>query len=322
MAQNVATSLSCRLEISGALPEDFPGSRIKEHPICTYRFPFGYLCSQEIESDDYTLYYHVIRSVEYFPYTITLDPRLVSAIFVLGGNLECDRVEDQGILLKQSEWIMVEPAEELMIRTRTKGVVQYILISFGGKLLQEHEALFPLLSAFREGQPVGQEGSHYLPLETRVYLQDILHCKHESEWRRHFIDNRVGDILFSILVSCSGSNPLQDISQDDLGKIREAERIISEDITQHLALNQLAEKIGMSLTKFKELFKKVYDQTPSDYLRKLRLSMAVVYLESRYSVKEAAYKSGWRPAVLIEAFREMYHTTPGRYYKQRNKGCK
>lgn len=321
MAQNVATSLSCRLYISSNLPDDFPGCRIIEHPICTYSFPFGQLTIQEIESEDYSLYYHVIRSSEAFPYSVSLNPQQLTAIFILEGSFGIVPDEREESLLQKSQWKLLKPSKELRLESRTTGVLELILISFGGGLSEEMGGLFPLLQAVRDGSEEIDNRSPYLPLETRDYLQGILHCKYESEWRKHFIDNRIGDILFSILVSCSGSNPFQDISQEDLEKIHQAERIITTDITRYKRLNTLAEEIGMSRTKFKQLFKKVYGQTAAEYQRKIRLSLSVKYLNNGHSVKESAFKAGWRPPVFIEAFKEIYHTTPGKYVKLRDKGC-
>lgn len=315
MAQKVQTALSCRLDITRSLPADFVGSRISDLPNCTYKFPFGYLTIQEVTSGESTLNYQVLQATQRFPYTISLDPEKLHVLFLLYGKIIVESDPPDAGALSVAQWKLFNRSKSISIENEENGTTELILISFGEKLLSETSALFPSLPAQLSDLTVNSAKTSFIPLEICEYITSILQCRYEDVWRNHFIEHRIGDILFSLLVYLIGENPFHEIGPDDLASIQEAERIIRRDITKHWTLQKLADEVGMSLTKFKELFKRVYHLTPPEYHRKLQLEQSVMYLKAGCSVKESAYKSGWRPAVFIEVFRKKYLTTPGNYQR-------
>ncbi|WP_290796238.1 helix-turn-helix domain-containing protein [Flavihumibacter sp. UBA7668] len=314
MPQLIDTKLSCKLEISNTLPAGFPGCRITEHPICTYWFPQGYLTMQEIQSDNFIFSYNILYTQRPFPYNSQLDPAYEAILFCLNGSTSLTLTNGLEYAIAANQWIKVSSAKGISLNNGTEPFVELVFLQFKGDLLNEMQELFPLLNNHIPNEFFDK--THFTPLDSREYIQQILNCKYESELRKHFIDNRVEDIVFNILVSVNGENPIKEINQEDYEKIMLAERLLSEDLIKQRTLKSLAEEIGMGLTKFKQLFKQVYTFTPPDYQKKIRLAKAISYLTEGYSVKESAYKSGWRPAVFIEAFKEVYNTTPGKYIRE------
>lgn len=314
----IDTHIPYKLEISNMLPPNFPGCRIVEHPICTYWFDDGYLTMQEINSEDYTLSYHTLCSKHSFPYRCKLDPLQETIIFCITGTSTLSINSNQETRISANQWLRVKDASSINWNNTNETLVEVLFLQYKGNLLKEMKGLFQPL--YKENNNDTYGGAYYTPLESREYIQQILKCKLESELRRHFIDNKVGDILFNLLVNLNGHNPIQDYNQEDYEKIQQVERLLSEDLLQQRTLQSLADEIGMGLTKFKQLFKAIYHQTPADYQRKLRLAKATKYLLSGYSVKESAYKVGWRPPVFIEVFKEVYNTTPGKFKKERRSG--
>ena len=98
---------------------------------------------------------------------------------------------------------------------------------------------------------------------------------------------------------------------------RVAERI-TQDLTVHHTIEQLAQEAGLSPTALKVCFKGVYGSSVYAYLRGYRLQTAQKLLaETNASVAEIAHRVGYEnPNKFSSAFREAYGLTPTEYRKR------
>ncbi len=85
------------------------------------------------------------------------------------------------------------------------------------------------------------------------------------------------------------------IHAGDLISLEKAVGTIELDVTKVLSNGQLAKQSGMSLSKFKNLFKHVYGITPYQYHIRHKLNLAFELLKSReYSVTEVGFLVGYK----------------------------
>lgn len=108
--------------------------------------------------------------------------------------------------------------------------------------------------------------------------------------------------------------------------IIEKDRLIIENIKDKFLKNttqscpnikHLSKLANMSESKFKRLFVKLYDKTPLEFQRDLRLHEGRELLKTKmFTVSEVAYQMGYKyDFKFIEAFRKKYSITPKAFMK-------
>lgn len=104
--------------------------------------------------------------------------------------------------------------------------------------------------------------------------------------------------------------------------LKEVMRIIEENIINpDFKIDDLAQKMHLSKTVLHRKFKELLDETPSQFIRNIRLKKAEnLLLNSDYTISEIAYLTGFNlPHYFIKCFRELFHDTP-KNYRSKNRG--
>ena len=111
--------------------------------------------------------------------------------------------------------------------------------------------------------------------------------------------------------NCSPSKKLN-VSSDDLKVIRKAKIILEENMASPPSLDDLADRVGMSLSKLKTVFRKVYGRPPYAYLRQQRMERALYLLfNTEMSVIQVAFEVGYAsPSRFSRAFADQYGFNP------------
>jgi len=92
---------------------------------------------------------------------------------------------------------------------------------------------------------------------------------------------------------------------------------IEENICTHLKLEDLAELAGVSLSGFKQKFRRETGITPREYINLLKIEKAKEYLSAGYSVTETAFALDFSSSSYFSVlFRQMEDTTPDAYRRQ------
>ena len=96
---------------------------------------------------------------------------------------------------------------------------------------------------------------------------------------------------------------------------KKAERILTNDLRQHIPMKQIAEQLGVSETSLKNYFRGVYGKNVSDYLRDLRMSVAEKLLsETKMPISEIASAVGYtKQGKFAEVFRQQFQMNPLEY---------
>ena len=105
------------------------------------------------------------------------------------------------------------------------------------------------------------------------------------------------------------------IDEDNVRKIRLAKEIILKNMSEPPSLQELSEKIGLSLNKLKEGFKQLYGDTVFGYLLDHKMEEARRMLAStNHNVNEVGLRIGYSTSShFIAAFKKKYGTTPKKY---------
>ncbi len=140
-----------------------------------------------------------------------------------------------------------------------------------------------------------------LPLDANMALavNDITSCTFHNGPRLTYMLAKFLELLSSAyqkmieLESNQESPPLK-LSEKDFDRIKEAEKIITDDLENTISLAELAKQIGINRTKLILGFRYVYGTSVQAYWRDHRLVIARELLsETGLSVNETAYKVGY-----------------------------
>ncbi len=90
---------------------------------------------------------------------------------------------------------------------------------------------------------------------------------------------------------------------------------LNKNYWQPITLEQLATEFGMSVRTFNRRFKAAVEQTPIQYLQKVRTTIAKELLQtSNFSISEIAYKVGYQDAAhFTQLFKKSIGVTPSEY---------
>ena len=104
-------------------------------------------------------------------------------------------------------------------------------------------------------------------------------------------------------------------NEDNVEKIKKAKQIIIENISEPPTLQELADTIGLTLSKLKEGFKHIYGESVFNFLLDYKLEYArKMLLSKKHNVSEISLLIGYStPSHFISAFKKKYGTTPKQY---------
>lgn len=101
-------------------------------------------------------------------------------------------------------------------------------------------------------------------------------------------------------------------------KVKEIQRLLTENISRHYTLQELSEMFGLSLTAMKSCFKAVYGESVFSYIRKYRMKCAAGLLRQKQglSVAKIAEMMGYDShGKFSTAFKAVMGVTPLKYRK-------
>lgn len=110
---------------------------------------------------------------------------------------------------------------------------------------------------------------------------------------------------------------LKNIKKEEFKKITKAKEIINKDLENIPSVNELANKLGMSIYKLQQGFKEVTGNTVYKYIQKTRVEEAEYLLKNtNKSVLEIANEIGYNnPSKFASLFRRYHQITPLKYSK-------
>jgi len=103
--------------------------------------------------------------------------------------------------------------------------------------------------------------------------------------------------------------------EKNVQKIKHAKEIIIDRMAEPPSLVELAQEVGLSLSKLKEGFKQIYGETVFNFLIDYKMDYARKMLESKvHNVSEVSELVGYSTSShFIAAFKKKFGTTPKKY---------
>ena len=150
----------------------------------------------------------------------------------------------------------------------------------------------------------------------RATIFQIFNCPYQGWAKNFFLEGKVLELVAhkigQIEAVDSRKPDTRPLTPTDVDRIREAARLLTNDMEKSPDLNQLARSVGMCRSKLHRCFRMVYGITPFEYMRNRRLEVAMDFLmEGRMNVTQAAYAVGYSsPSYFTKAFKKYFGHLP------------
>lgn len=105
--------------------------------------------------------------------------------------------------------------------------------------------------------------------------------------------------------------------EDNVEKIREAKKILINNLSDPPGLQELADQVNISVRNLKDGFKQIYGVTVYAYLLNYKMEYArKLLLSGKHNVAETSFELGYStPSHFITAFKKRFGATPKKYLK-------
>lgn len=121
-------------------------------------------------------------------------------------------------------------------------------------------------------------------------------------------------LYFGKREDATGACPFLD-SEENVDKIKRAKQLVIANMAEPPSLQEIADEVGLTVSKLKEGFKHIYGESVFHFLFNYKMEYARKQLVSRnYNVAEISHQIGYStPSHFIHAFKKKYGTTPKQY---------
>lgn len=144
----------------------------------------------------------------------------------------------------------------------------------------------------------------YIPHARRIF-EDMKRCSAMHSGKTEFLCGKIWQILSMIF----------DKQNEAVDYIEKAVNIINSEYMRNITVQDIADRIGLERTYFSNLFKMRLSLSPKQYLLKIRMEQAAVFLkEYGYSVSVTALSVGYSDVYTFsKMFKQYFGVSPSQY---------
>jgi len=139
--------------------------------------------------------------------------------------------------------------------------------------------------------------------------------EHNIACKKEFLALKLKELIFLLMQGESSFEVKQIMKSLFSERTFNFKEIIEAHILSPFSLESFAEFTNMSLSSFKRAFKKIYNDTPANYILNRKLEhVAKMLVVSEKSISEICYDSGFStPSHLTKVFKTKFNLSPSKY---------
>ncbi|WP_445456245.1 helix-turn-helix transcriptional regulator [Flavobacterium sp. HNIBRBA15423] len=234
------------------------------------------------------------------------------------GTYALDLNEEKSLLLYNPQ---KELPLHLEVSPKTWIISMLISIKKFHALFSNEADVIPFLS--QENLDKKYYGEEDISPSMAIVLNQIFHYNQNSSIKNLYLKGK-GYELMSLYFN-QNEDPNAEhcpflIDEENVLKIKKAKEIVIENMAEPPGLQELADKVGLTLKKLKVGFKQIYGDSVYSFLFDYKMEYARKMLDSgSYNVNEVGLKVGYSTSShFIAAFKKKFGTTPKKYLMNLN----
>ncbi|MBN8878409.1 MAG: helix-turn-helix transcriptional regulator [Sphingobacteriales bacterium] len=149
----------------------------------------------------------------------------------------------------------------------------------------------------------------------KIKLENIFRAYTQSKnLLRHIrLQHSIADFLLEVIRASQTPALLR-----QTGRMEKIDLFIKDHLDEPVVLQELANLVGLSLSRFKAWFKEDTGTTPLDYVLKYKIKNACLLLErSKHSIADVAFETGFQnQQYFATVFRKFKGMSPGEYKRR------
>lgn len=141
-----------------------------------------------------------------------------------------------------------------------------------------------------------------------------MYCPYRDDLRQLYFDYKIKELLLLLFTGeYHGSIARNGLNKRTVESINEAKYIIETRFGEQIALHRIAREVGINEVKLRSGFKLLFGTGMFDYLLKIRMQKAKMWLQdSDKPIKAIARLTGYSTKQsFFNAFKKYFHETPG-----------
>ena len=252
--------------------------------------------------------------------SILLDNDSYCVTLVRSGKINLKIENKKHFLLNQDSWIFTK-AKNFLFDLKSNEITSVILLSIDKETMDS----FIQIAEQEEGnkssyfklknKPVmtGNAPRYLSSLGNQIDSQRAFKLIGRLELERDVIEWMI--LFFSMTEFQIFRSDHQGIGKKEFEKFQKIAAYLDMNFCEDISLKKIAAEFGISESKLKTGFKKVFSRTIFDYIRALRFKYAEKLIrEKELSILEIAYEIGYsNPSHFSQAFKERYGELPKAY---------
>lgn len=281
---------------------------------------FGNILFQEINAGRITIFYNIYTILEDLALDFTIAQPVLHTHIALKNENRYDINGTGAVYLKQGQFNMIRSSSMQGTVYLDRGHEYRTLDIFcPDELLKELISLFPFLKDFINGTNSSEpallfKNHRWINSHIIDIIDRLLYCPVQDDLRPLYFHYKIKELLLLLLTR---EYP-ETIARNGLNKrtaesINEAKYIIETRFGEQLALRRIAKEIGINEVKLRSGFKLLFGTGMFDYLLKIRMQKAKIWLQdSDKPIKAIARLTGYSTKQsFFNAFKKYFHETPG-----------
>lgn len=229
------------------------------------------------------------------------------------GNYALDLKEEKSLLLYNPQ---KELPLHLEIAPKSWIISALISIKKLHTLFSSEAEYIPFLS--QENLEKKYYGEENINPSMAIVLNQIFHYNQNSSIKNLYLKGKAYELLslfFNKNEDPNAENCPFLVDEENVLKIKRAKEIVISSMAEPPGLQELADKVGITLKKLKAGFKEIYGDSVYGFLFDYKMEYARKLLDSgSYNVNEVGLKIGYSTSShFIAAFKKKYGVTPKKY---------
>ncbi|MES2828238.1 MAG: AraC family transcriptional regulator [Bacteroidota bacterium] len=243
-------------------------------------------------------------------------------LYMLKGETQF-QFEDSHLNLPSNHALLLNcthPGRQINDSNKSDGEI--VIVTFHPEILKKiYDRELPLI--FQQSNKITNQNSRKINNDFLIqkYIEGLLfYFENPSLVNEEILVLKLKEIILLLSQTQEAETIQVILSQLFSPAIYTFKQVIEANLLSPLGVEDLAEKTNLSISSFKREFKKLYDDSPANYIKTKRLAKAAELLcVSEERITDIAYNCGFNDlANFTKSFHDKYGSSPTNYRLEKN----